>query len=416
MTVPQYKVLLSAYGCEPNKGSEPGVGWNTALAVAKFHRVWVITRSNNREAIEAELSASHCPNLNFVYYDLPRWARWWKRGPKGVQLYYYLWQVAAYFVARRLHSNVRFDLIHHITWGKYWAPSFLALLPVPFVFGPVGGAESAPASFWQDFGYRGWLFEMARELARSASELDPFVRATIRKSSVALAKTEESAERLRCLGAQRVELQGESALSQRDVDFLAGQHLATPAPGTPFRFVSIGVLLHLKGFHLGLKAFAEARIRDAEYWIIGNGPEKQQLVKIAETLGVRRQLKFLGLLPRREVLMQLKACDALVHPSLHDSGGWVCLEAMAAGKPVICLDLGGPGVQVNPSTGFKVPAIRPDQVVHDLALIMKRLEMNRRLGAELGAAGRAHVSKVYTWGNKGRYYDEIYRQVINETR
>ena len=45
-------ILLSAYACEPNKGSEPGVGWSLAIEMSKHHNVWVITRDNNKSAIE----------------------------------------------------------------------------------------------------------------------------------------------------------------------------------------------------------------------------------------------------------------------------------------------------------------------------------------------------------------------------
>jgi hypothetical protein len=93
------KVLLSAYACEPGKGSEPGVGWNWVRQIAPFAEVWVITRSNNREAIEKALAEEPLPNVHWVYFDLPRWARFWKKGQRGVHLYYYLWQVGIYFLA-----------------------------------------------------------------------------------------------------------------------------------------------------------------------------------------------------------------------------------------------------------------------------------------------------------------------------
>ena len=49
------KVLLSAYACEPNKGSEPGVGWNWAIEIARLgHKVWVLTRANNQPSIDSE--------------------------------------------------------------------------------------------------------------------------------------------------------------------------------------------------------------------------------------------------------------------------------------------------------------------------------------------------------------------------
>ena len=47
------RILLSAYACEPDRGSEPGVGWNWVRHLAREHEVWVITRSNNRGIIDA---------------------------------------------------------------------------------------------------------------------------------------------------------------------------------------------------------------------------------------------------------------------------------------------------------------------------------------------------------------------------
>ena len=153
------KVLLSAYACEPGKGSEPGVGWNWVRQIARFAEVWVITRANNRPVIEQALEREPLPNVHWVYFDLPRWARFWKKGQHGVHLYYYLWQIGIYFLAKRLHREVGFDLVHHVTFVNYWMPSFLSLLPPPFVWGPVGGGESAPKAFYRTFSWRGRLYE-----------------------------------------------------------------------------------------------------------------------------------------------------------------------------------------------------------------------------------------------------------------
>ena len=49
------KVLISAYSCEPGRGSERGVGWNVAREVARRHEVWVLTRPDeSKEAFESE--------------------------------------------------------------------------------------------------------------------------------------------------------------------------------------------------------------------------------------------------------------------------------------------------------------------------------------------------------------------------
>ena len=161
------KILISAYSCEPNMGSEPGVGWNIAREIAKYHQVWVITRPDeSRTVIEAELQQNPIPNLHFIYFTLPFWQNSRKWGYSGgMQIHYYLWQIQAYFVVRRLHQEIGFDLIHHVTFVKYSNPSFLSLLPIPFIWGPVGGGESAPIPFWQDFSFQAKTYEVLRAFA-----------------------------------------------------------------------------------------------------------------------------------------------------------------------------------------------------------------------------------------------------------
>jgi hypothetical protein len=169
-------ILISAYACEPGKGSEPGVGWNWVMQVARFHEVWVITRANNRQPIEQAMAAQPGPQVHWLYVDLPRWALWWKRGQHGMYLYYYLWQVGAYMLAQRLHREVRFDVVHHLTFGTHWMPSLLALLSVPFVWGPLGGGEYAPRTLSRTFCIRGKIHEVMRRAARWLGERDPLVR------------------------------------------------------------------------------------------------------------------------------------------------------------------------------------------------------------------------------------------------
>lgn len=114
-SVKPLKILLSAYACEPGKGSEPGVGWNWALSLARRgHQVWVLTRSNNRAAIEQAVAEGKQPELvklNWLYYDVPKWASWWKKGGRGVHLYYFLWQWGAYLFAKKIHQSVVFENI-----------------------------------------------------------------------------------------------------------------------------------------------------------------------------------------------------------------------------------------------------------------------------------------------------------------
>src|ERR1017187_5394526 len=111
------KVLMSAYACEPGKGSEPGVGWNWALQMARFHDIWVITRTNNREAIQAYCDQYALKNPRFVFVDLPSPFLRLKKGlgQLGLNVYYLLWQVLARSRCQRLVKEEGIDLAHHVS-------------------------------------------------------------------------------------------------------------------------------------------------------------------------------------------------------------------------------------------------------------------------------------------------------------
>ena len=408
------KVLLSAFACEPDKGSEQGVGWNLALEMAKRHDVWVVTRANQRQAIEAKLAQDPVPTLHFAYFDIPGWPQHWDydNNKKLMELHYYLWQIGAHVVARRLHKEVNFDVAQHATFVRYWMPSMLALLPIPFVWGPIGGGESAPESFYNEMGKRNKRYETQRDIARWLGEHEPLVRLTARRSAIALATTRDTAARLNHLQAKDVRVLGEIGLQREEVERLGSMTLNMEGP---MRFISIGRLLHWKGFHLGIRAFAQSGLEEAEYWVVGDGPELETLQRLAKELGVAHRVKFWGLLPRDETLSKLGESHALVHPSMHDSGGWVCMEAMASRRPVLCLDLGGPAYQVTPSTGFKIRPGSPDQSVDDLADAMRTLASDRELCQRMGEEGHRRVLESFTWRKRAEVLSDLYQAAIGES-
>ncbi len=407
------RVLMSAYACEPGRGSEPGVGWNLAKAMAERHDVWVLTRANNRGAIEAELEIRPVPNLHFLYYDLPGWTRWWKRHGRGIQAYYYLWQLGAARVARSAQKRLNFDIAHHVTFVKYWAPAAAAFAGIPFVWGPVGGGESMPKSFLRDLCRRSQIYEWARSIARWLGEKDPWVGVTSRRANVTIATTPETSERIHKLSRCSVMQMSEAALISDEFQKSLKKRRAR-LPHNHVTFVSAGRLLGWKGYHLSIRAFAQADLSNARYVILGEGPEKENLKVLAKELDVQDRVEIVGAVPRPEVLERLGDADVFLHPSLHDSGGWATLEAMASGLPVICLDIGGPAVQVNANVGRKIAAITPDQAVEDLGKAMRELALDPDLRGQLGQAARQHVASKFTWDSKVDKLAQVYEQVLTD--
>jgi glycosyltransferase involved in cell wall biosynthesis len=403
------RLLISAYACEPSKGSEPAVGWNFVRHMSRHHELWVLTRENNRAGIEAELKKNPLRNVHWSYFDLPRWMQRLKKLPGGIYFYYLLWQVRGAAKARQLHERHQFQLAHHVTFVTYWMPSLLCRVSIPYIWGPVGGGEFTPESFRRTFSLEGRLKEAIRRTAQGWAEHLPIVKQTARQSSYALATTQDTRKRLIAMKARRISVLSQVAVCNNNV--VASRFRSERSV---FHFLSVGNLLHWKGFHLGIKAFAEAvRVVPAtQYWIVGSGPERHRLEKLAIDLGVSDKITFHGVLAQSEALERTSQCDVLVHPSLHDSGGAVCLEAMSMALPVICMDLGGPALQVTAETGIKICATEPEHAVRELAKAMILLATNPELAKRMGEAGKHRAQKEFSWERKCQQLIRIYEEAL----
>lgn len=403
------RILLSAYACEPGKGSEPGAGWVSAIELAGRHDVTVMTRTNNRPAIEAALAGCR-DRPAFIYYDLPRHMRWWKRGARGTQLYYYLWQCGAARVLARSVRREDFDLAQHLTFGRYWMPSALARLPLPFVWGSVGGGDRMPWRFFPDMPLRDAAMEMLRESTGWLARFHAGVRQTARRAAVALAATPATARALRRLGAHDVRVLPQLAMEAPQFERLRSIGIRREAP---VRFLSIGRPLYWKGFSLGLRAFAAASLPGSEYWFLAGGDGEASLRRLAAGLGLRERVRFLPRQPTLEKVYEvLGQCDVLVHPALHETFGNVVLEALAAARPVICLDVGGPALQVDASCGRRIPVSTPAGVIRGLSAAMADMGASRDLVTSMGEAARGRIRDQFLWDRRLDVLDGVYREAM----
>lgn len=413
MSTPRLRVLLSAYACRPGSGSEPGVGWSYAQELSKAHNVVVLTRRTNRPYIEAALGREPNPNLSFIYVDAPGWLRFWKRNTAGLQIYYYLWQIAAYVAALRAHRAAPFDLAHHVTFGRYWMPSLVSRLPCPFVWGPVGGGESTPPPLRADYALSGRVSEIVRDVGRWLGERDPFVVGTARRTSLGFAASPETAHRLKSLGVAKVALQ-QTGVGRRTVELFST--IPAPPRDGPVRFFSMTRLIHWKGLHLALRAWAKAKPKGAEYWIIGDGPDRVRLERLAAELGVGESVLFLGKLRHDEALRMMERLHVLVHPALRDFSPMIVAEAQMAGRPVICLDLGGPSVQVGSDSGIKISAGNAEQVIDELAMCLTALAADPERIARMSQAARQRAARVFDNVQVLSGVAELYRDIVRDER
>jgi glycosyltransferase involved in cell wall biosynthesis len=388
------------------------MGWHWALEIARLgHDVHILTRENNLPSLERALILHADLRIYLVGYDLPRWVRWWKKGGRGVALYYSLWQRGACHAARRLARETPFDLVHHITFAAFRQPSLMGRLGLPFILGPIGGGESTPPLLLRSYPFRGRVLDSVRLLMNLFARLDPAVRQAFRQAAVILCKTKDTlayvpyAYRAKCLMMQDVGT--EEALILREP--FAG-------PPTP-RFLYVGRLLYWKGVHLALQALALTlrEFPDARLTVAGDGRDAEWLRKMADRLQVSHAVDWKGWVPRPQALSMYREHTAFLFPSLHDSGGTVVMEALSQGLPLICLDCGGPGAMLPPSCGFKieVEGRNREQVVNDLADAMRKLAANPELRAQMSSLA-LDAARENTWERiVSRTYQHIQETLRN---
>ena len=332
----ELRIIAFAYACEPDKGSEPGAGWVWSQMLTSLGQVWIVTRANNRSAIEAAMpSIESRDRLHFVYVDLPRWARFWKRGQRGLRLYYLLWQLAALRSARRLHRSENFDLAWHLTLANAWLGSTAALIGPPFVYGPVGGGVGTPWRLLPTLGGRGIGYELLRAWMRFWGRyLNPLARLAWMRARLILAQNPDLERWLPERHRSKVHVLPNAVFD--------GSPLLNAEEREPSKVaVFAGRLLPWKGVAIAIHAIAE--LPDWRLVVCGRGRDEQRLRRLAERLGVVERVEFRGWVARERLqeIMQTEV-DVFLFPSMHDEAGWAVVEALAAGLPVICLDIGGP--------------------------------------------------------------------------
>lgn len=425
------QVLLSAYACEPGRGSEPEVGWQWAIHLARLHDVTVVTRANNRDRIERALADQPGPHPRFLYFDLPpRWLAWKRRG-LPVAVYYFAWQRA---VARELAPRLTaFDLIHHITFNSFRQPGAWRACGRPIVLGPLGGGQICPWRLMGDFGVA-WPGEMFRSLTVRLNGLNPFARRSFAAASLILCANEDTAARVPRAFRSKVRLLLETGISENvsGGEGSAGLQPALVNPTGPIRLESgapaamasgcrliwVSRFVPIKGAPLAVRAFARARQEqpDLRLTMVGDGPDLAKVRALAARLRVDAAVEWTGQVPLSEVKRLVAQHDVFLFTSLRDTSGNVLLEAMAAGLPAITLRHHGAAQIATDETALRIPPTNAAETAQRLAAAMVRLARDPALRSRLGVAAAARIREQYLWPVKAAQMDALYREALGGAR
>ena len=397
------RVLLSAYSCMPNAGTEPGHGWGWATHLAaRGHHVTVLTKEEMRRGIEAYLAEHPQPQLTFVHVPMPRGLR------ESSPLHYSVWQWRALREARRLHRKEPFDVAHHVTFSSVHVPTQLWHLGIPTIFGPVGGGQTAPSSLLRYLG-AAKRSEQARNLLTRALRFSPLHRRWIRKMSAVIAVNDDTVRLVRAMGRKDVGQLGDIGIPE-SFRAPAPRHFETIAE--PLRLFWVGRVIPRKGLPLALDALARTK-RSATLTVVGQAENNAAVERMIAERGLGDRVMWSGgRWPWAKVREAYATHDALLFTSIRETCGAQLLEAMALGLPIITLDLHGAHDLVPTAAGIKVPVRGAEAVVHDLAAAIDRY-------ADLPPAQRDQMSRAgwdlsakHTWDERAAMADELYRRVV----
>jgi glycosyltransferase involved in cell wall biosynthesis len=403
-------VVLWAFICHPEHGSEGGLGLNWAQALARAgHHVHLVTMPTFRAEIEDLLSPGRGEGRITLHFTKAN-NNAYTRGHKGrltFNLDYVNWQKDALRESRRVGLEAA-DIGHHVSWGAILPGSRLTRLGPPFVFGPAGGGQLTGHELRRYLG-RSFRDTIRTLTVKHLSTRLPAARQTARHADLLLAANEGTAALAYRLGARRVERMLPEGI---DASLLA------PAARRSHRgreriVLWVGRFLPHRGTPLAVEAFEHVRraAPTARLVMVGEGAKQAETQRRAQELGLRDAVEFTGKLDWPSVLRLYDEADVFLYTGIRDTSCATGLEAAARGLPIVGLShSGGGGCDHYPDGGTtKVTAMPIGSVAARLGqAVVKVLEdgdYGRRSQAMLDFATEN------TWDAKARKMSDWYEQL-----
>jgi glycosyltransferase involved in cell wall biosynthesis len=404
-------ILIVGHPCSPVRGSEPGFTWNWAWHLSEFFDIHVLCHPVFRDEVETYLAQWPNSRLSFTWVTVPKAVDPWRdfTGSRGLKLHYALYQNRVLSVARRLVRAGRIDLIHHVSWGTVSYPPALWKLGVPFIWGPIGGGQTAPAGLREFLG-SGWPSERMRNFRVGLLRFLPRVRRAAKGASVALATNGETLNLLRAAGASNASAFLDSGLP---TEFVPDRPRTLHRDPGPLRLLWVGKLEWRKALALALRVVTKLpQTVPVELHVVGDGPELNALTGLVEVYGLRQSVIFHGKVHHSEMPGIYAAADVFLFTSLRDSFGTQVLEAMASCLPVIALDHQGVATFMPASAGIKIPIAGAKQVVDGFVDAISTFASSPEARHAAGMAGW-EFARTQTWKQRAAEMKTIYDKALN---
>lgn len=398
------KIFVSAYACEPELGSEIGVGWHWVLEMSKYFELWVLTRQSNKNSIETWIKQQHKKyNIHFIYFDLPKALRFWKKGMRGVRTYYTIWQKLTNRIVKKTMEENNIDIYHLLTYGNSLWPASSYGMKKFFVWGPTGGVDTIPAEYSKHYDTKSRMIEFIRRVVVKTLSLNHGFQKRCKNANLIFCKSynmynaipEKYREKAMLFTDVAVELRKVNITSERENDGIV-------------KYIVVGKLDAWRGFDVLIEAFAKAYTinPNIELEIVGKGSDENRIKKLIEKNQMKDVIHMAGKVNMDEYFAKMNQADVIVNSSLKEGAVTVAFDSMAVSKPLICVDTGGYTRYFSNEYAIKLDRGRRQKLIDDMIeaiLHMTDKEIREIYGRKAHKAGME-----YTWEFKGKaIYEEI---------
>ncbi|MEH6457485.1 MAG: glycosyltransferase family 4 protein [Cocleimonas sp.] len=399
------RILLTAYDVNPYRGSESATGWNYPFNLSQDNKVTVVTRVNNLPEINRYISENNIltENLKFVGFDLPLWARFWKKGSRGSFLYFYLWQI---FLGIKFFSKRHdFDVCHGLNFHCDWAPSFLWLLGKPMVWGPINHNEVLPKYMTEGLTNSEIRNEKVKQIFKQLFwKFDPLLFICKIKSDRILVGHNDVIRRLN-LKESKCVLFNQIATYENTIK-------RVPTDNINILFVGRGLLI--KNIFVILDAFKNcydeqlAHREQLSVTFVGVGSEaKKKILKQALQLDLEHCVDVVEWVSFDKMSKYYSDASIFCFPSF-EGAGMVLAEALSYGLPVVTIERNGAAHELSPNCAFILPNNSKEEVIAGLTKAFSTLITDQELLHRMSEYSYLHTRDRLSWSAKSQKISEIY--------
>lgn len=405
------KILINAYACSPNMGSEPGMAWNWVSNLARYCEVHIITEGEFQDKIEAvvpELEQGR--NMHFYYNPVSDEIRkmCWNQGDWRFYKYYREWQWKTYLMAKDICSKEKIDVLHQLNMIGFREPGYLWKLSkengVPFVWGPVDAKDKFPVAYLGGASMKTKLFMRLKNfLTVWQLKHSKRVRQAASQASVIFSASSNSKVSFNKYMAIDSPLLNETGC------YVQEHPLIDKSQKETFDVLWVGKLDFRKQLGIALQSVAIADNENIRLHIVGGG-DAEPYKQLANTLGITDKCIWHGAVSHDEVQSIMQNSDVFFFTSVAEGTPHVVLEAIGNNLPVVCFDTCGQGDAVNENVGRKIELSTPMQSVHEFARVLKELERNRDLLKQMSENCKQRQLEL-SWEEKAKTMVKWYEKV-----